>query len=127
MRAAQGDRRAGGRSESLRPATSKLLDALLAHNAIAHDDLISILFTATDDLSSAFPRTRRMGMGDIPCCAPGIPVVGSMPSVVRILMLHGLGLRGKHVYLDGAERLRDDIDGDSRTRNPSRAQSGGSR
>ena len=105
--------------ESMRTATSKLLDALLARNAIAHDDLISILFTATDDLSSAFPAeaARRMGMGDIPLlCAREIPVVGSMPSVVRILMhFHTeLGLREvTHVYLDGAERLRDDIDGAS--------------
>jgi chorismate mutase len=56
-----------------------------------------------------------MGMGDIPLlCARG-PVVGSMTSVVRIL-LHFLraGLREvTHVYLDGAERLRDDIDGTS--------------
>ena len=101
----------------MRTATSKLLDALLARNAIAHDDLISILFTATDDLSSAFPAeaARRMGMGDIPLlCAREIPVVGSMTSVVRILMhFHTeLGLREvTHVYLDGAERLRDDIDG----------------
>ena len=105
--------------ESMRTATSKLLDALLARNAIAHDDLISILFTATDDLSSAFPAeaARRMGMGDIPLlCAREIPVVGSMTSVVRILMhFHTeLGLREvTHVYLDGAERLRDDIDGTS--------------
>jgi chorismate mutase len=103
--------------ESMRAATSKLLDALLARNAIAHDDLISILFTATDDLSSAFPAeaARRMGMGDIPLlCAREIPVVGSMASVVRILLhFHTeLGLREvTHVYLDGAERLRDDIDG----------------
>ena len=56
---------------------AKLLDALLDRNAIAHDDLISILFTATDDLSSAFPAeaARRMGMGDIPLlCAREIPV-----------------------------------------------------
>jgi chorismate mutase len=104
---------------SIRAATSRLLDALLARNAIAHDDLISILFTATDDLSSAFPAeaARRMGMGDIPLlCAREIPVVGSMPSVVRVLLhFHtDLGLRDvTHVYLDGAERLRDDIDGDS--------------
>ena len=56
-------------------------------------------------------------MGDIPLlCAREIPVVGSMTSVVRILMhFHTeLGLREvTHVYLDGAERLRDDIDGTS--------------
>jgi chorismate mutase len=105
--------------ESIRSATSKLLEALLDRNSLAHDDLISILFTATEDLSSAFPAeaARRMGMGDIPLlCAREIPVVGSMPYVVRILMhFHTeLGLREvTHVYLDGAERLRDDIDGAS--------------
>ena len=101
---------------SLHAATTKLLEAILERNAIVHDDLISILFTATEDLSSAFPAeaARRMGLGDIPLlCAREIPVVGSMPSVVRILLhFHTeLGLREvTHVYLDGAERLRDDID-----------------
>ena len=103
----------------LHAATAKLLGTILERNAIAHDDLISILFTATEDLSSAFPAeaARRMGMGDIPLlCAREIPVAGSMRSVVRILLhFHTeLGLREvTHVYLDGAERLRDDLDGAS--------------
>ena len=104
---------------TLHEATAKLLGAILERNAIAHDDLISILFTATEDLSSAFPAeaARHMGMGDIPLlCAREIPVEGSMQSVVRILLhFHTeLGLREvTHVYLDGAERLRDDLDGAS--------------
>ncbi len=104
---------------TLHDATAKLLGAILERNAIAHDDLISILFTATEDLSSAFPAeaARHMGMGDIPLlCAREIPVAGSMRSVVRILLhFHTeLGLREvTHVYLDGAERLRDDFDGAS--------------
>jgi chorismate mutase len=104
---------------SVHEATAKLLGAILERNTIAHDDLISILFTATEDLSSAFPAeaARRMGMGDIPLlCAREIPVAGSMRSVVRILLhFHTeLGLREvTHVYLDGAERLRDDLDGAS--------------
>ena len=102
--------------ERLHAATGKLLEALLERNAVDHDDLISILFTVTDDLRSAFPAeaARRMGMGDIPLlCAREIPVEGSMPSVVRVLMhFHtDLALRDvTHVYLDGAERLRDDLD-----------------
>ena len=102
--------------ERLHAATGKLLEALLERNAVDHDDLISILFTVTDDLRSAFPAeaARRMGMGDIPLlCAREIPVQGSMPSVVRVLMhFHtDLALRDvTHVYLDGAERLRDDLD-----------------
>ena len=105
--------------EQVLEATRELVSTVLERNELEHDDLISILFTATDDLSSAFPAeaARRMGMGDIPLlCAREIPVVGSMPSVVRILMhFHTeLGLREvTHVYLDGAERLRDDIDGTS--------------
>ncbi len=102
--------------ERLHAATGNLLEALLERNAVDHDDMISILFTVTDDLRSAFPAeaARRMGMGDIPLlCAREIPVEGSMPSVVRVLMhFHtDLALRDvTHVYLDGAERLRDDLD-----------------
>jgi chorismate mutase len=102
--------------DPLHRATEKLLASLVERNRVSHDDLISILFTVTDDLRSAFPAeaARRMGMGDIPLlCAREIPVAGSMPSVVRVLMhFHtDLGLRDiVHVYLDGAERLRDDLD-----------------
>ena len=105
--------------EEVDTKTQTLVEAMLERNAIAHDDLISILFTATEDLSSAFPAeaARQMGMGDIPLlCAREIPVAGSMRSVVRILLhFHTeLGLREvTHVYLDGAERLRDDLDGAS--------------
>jgi chorismate mutase len=102
--------------EPLHAATAKLLRALLERNAIAHDDLISILFTVTEDLRSAFPAeaARRMGLGDIPLlCAQEIPVEGSMRSVVRVLahFQTDLSLQAvTHVYLDGAEKLRDDLD-----------------
>ena len=101
---------------SLHASTERLLASLLDRNGVVHDDLISILFTVTDDLRSAFPAeaARRMGMGDIPLlCAREIPVAGAMPSVVRVLM-HFHSERGldevTHVYLDGAEKLRDDLD-----------------
>ena len=100
---------------SVHAATRRLLGSLLEQNEIATGDLISILFTATDDLTSAFPAeaARRMGLGGVPLlCAREISVVGAMPSVVRILMhfhserpLDGV----VHVYLDGAESLRDDL------------------
>lgn len=96
-------------------ATQRLLDAMLERNGVAADDLISVLFTVTDDLRSAFPAeaARRMGLGMVPLmCAREIPVEGSMPSVVRVLMhFHSeLGLSDvTPVYLDGAEALRDDI------------------
>ncbi len=101
---------------SMHASTGKLLASLLERNGVDHDDLISILFTVTDDLRSAFPAeaARRMGMGDVPLlCAREIPVAGAMPSVVRVLM-HFHSERAldqvTHVYLDGAEKLRDDLD-----------------
>ena len=101
---------------SVHTSTGKLLASLLERNGVDHDDLISILFTVTDDLRSAFPAeaARRMGMGDVPLlCAREIPVAGAMPSVVRVLM-HFHSERAltqvTHVYLDGAEKLRDDLD-----------------
>jgi chorismate mutase len=101
---------------SVHASTGRLLASLLDRNGVEHDDLISILFTVTDDLRSAFPAeaARRMGMGDVPLlCAREIPVAGAMPSVVRVLM-HFHSERAldevTHVYLDGAEKLRDDLD-----------------
>jgi len=97
-------------------ATEKLLSAVLHRNAVATDDLISILFTATDDLVSAFPAeaARRMGLGRVPLlCAREISVEGSMRSVVRILAhFHTDKALDEvaHVYLDGAESLRDDLE-----------------
>jgi chorismate mutase len=46
-------------------------------------------------------------------CAREIPVAGSMPSVVRVLVHFqaDVGLADVvHVYLDGAESLRDDVE-----------------
>jgi chorismate mutase len=95
--------------------TQRLLGELLRRNGIDHDDLISILFTATADLRAAFPAeaARKMGLGRVPLmCAQEIPVEGSMPRVVRVLMHFNTeaGLdEVAHVYLDGAESLRDDL------------------
>jgi chorismate mutase len=96
-------------------ATQRLLEALLTRNAVATEDLISILFTVTEDLRSTFPAeaARRMGLGAVPLmCAREIPVQGSMPSVVRVLMhFHTDAALDDiaHAYLDGAESLRDDL------------------
>ncbi len=96
-------------------ATERLLAALLERNEVVPNDIVSVFFTATDDLRSAFPAeaARRMGLGHVPLlCAREIPVQGSMPQVVRILMhFYTERLPGEvaHAYLDGAESLRDDL------------------
>jgi monofunctional chorismate mutase len=101
--------------EAVLGATERLLRELLQRNGIGSEDIVSIFFTATEDLAAAFPAeaARRMGLGAVPLlCAREIPVRGSMPQVVRIL-LHFHTARSQReivpVYLDGAESLRDDL------------------
>ncbi|HTG46759.1 MAG TPA: chorismate mutase [Actinomycetota bacterium] len=107
---------AGPDADDVLTATERLLRAMLEANAVHDEDIVSVLFTATEDLRSAFPAeaARRMGMGSVPLlCAQEIPVEGSMASVIRVLLHFYTGRDADdvaHVYLDGAEGLRDDLD-----------------
>lgn len=102
--------------EEIARATQELLVAILTRNELTTDSVISVLFTATEDLTSAFPASaaREVGFGGIPLiCAQEIPVVGSMPRVVRIMMhVHTSRTRSEidHVYLGAAQSLRADLD-----------------
>ena len=95
--------------------TVTLLQEMFARNGVDHDDLISILFTTTQDLVSAFPATaaRTIGLGDVPLlCAQEIPVPGSMPRCIRVVAhLETDRARSElhHVYLEAAVSLRDDL------------------
>jgi len=92
-----------------------LLQGLLDANDIDHDDLISVLFTATDDIHSMFPATaaRKFGWGDVPLiCARELDIDGATPMCIRV-MVHLNTTRSRrelhHVYLEGAVGLRDDL------------------
>lgn len=92
-----------------------LVTAMLETNGVDKDDLISILFTATDDITSIFPATaaRGVGLGDVPLiCARELSIVGGTPLCIRVMM-HLTTDRSRaelhHVYLEGAKGLRDDL------------------
>jgi chorismate mutase len=92
-----------------------LLDALIDANDLDKEDLISILFTATDDIHAAFPATaaRKFGFGDVPLiCARELDIVDGTPRCIRVLVhLNTTKRRDElhHVYLEGAANLRDDL------------------
>lgn len=95
--------------------TTTLLETLYERNQIDHDDVISILFTATQDLASAPPAAaaRTFGLVDVPLlCAQEMPVIGSLSLCIR-LMLHIETDRPKselrHVFLRGATVLRPEL------------------
>ena len=92
-----------------------LVNQMLERNGVSKDDLISVLFTATDDIHSMFPATaaRGVGLGDIPLiCARELDITGATPMCVRVMM-HLTTDRSRqelhHVYLEGARQLRDDL------------------
>ncbi|MCD9623126.1 chorismate mutase [Rhabdothermincola salaria] len=102
-------------AEQVRARTVALLQAMLDRNGVHHDDIISVLFTATDDIHSVFPATaaRDVGFGDIPLiCARELDIVDATERCIRVLM-HLTTERARdelrHVYLEGAAGLRDDL------------------
>jgi chorismate mutase len=101
--------------EEIFAVTQELLLAMMERNELAHDDIVSVLFTTSPDLLSAFPATgaRGVGFGDIPLiCASEIAVPGSMSKCVRVMMhVYTARPRGEmhHVYLRKAQSLRDDL------------------
>lgn len=96
-------------------ATTELLRELMARNGVAPGDIVSILFTATPDLTAEFPAAaaRALGLDDVALlCAAEIAVPGAPQSIVRVLM-HLYTERAyaelHPVYLGAARRLRSDL------------------
>ena len=97
-------------------ATCELLEAILEENkGMRLEDVASAIFTLTNDLVSAFPAlgARQIGWELVPMmCAREIPVPGSLPHVIRVLVHWNTEIPQseiKHVYLRDAVKLRPDL------------------
>jgi chorismate mutase len=101
--------------ELILEATAELVGAVLARNELLIDDVISVLFTTTPDLTAEFPAVaaRKIGFEDVPLlCASEIDVPGALPRVIRLMAYAEIGRPRhliRHVYLRGAAVLRHDI------------------
>jgi chorismate mutase len=103
-------------ADAILEATDTLMRAVLDRNELTAEDLVSCIFTLTDDLDAEFPAVaaRRMGLSTVPLlCAREIPVPGALPRVIRVLIHCYLaeGRTAEHVYLNEAARLRLDLGG----------------
>lgn len=102
-------------AQEMTEAVVELLDAMMNRNGLQNQDLVSIIFTATPDLHCAFPAAaaRTLDLADVPLmCAQELDVEGAPPRVVRILAHVESDIPRSdivHVYLRGAEILRQDI------------------
>jgi chorismate mutase len=97
-------------------ATEELVREVMERNSLSAEDMVSCLFTCTDDLDAEFPAVaaRRLGLSAVPLlCAREIGVPGALPRVIR-LMVHCYADEAtapQHVYLREAGSLRKDLEG----------------
>jgi chorismate mutase len=102
-------------ADAILGATDELIRELMARNALTGDAMVSCIFTLTDDLDAEFPAVaaRALGLDRVPLlCAREVPVPGSMPKVIRVLMHYysDADHRPSHVYLGRARALRADLE-----------------
>lgn len=91
--------------------TTKLLNELIKRNQLEEEDIISIFFSATSDLTKAYPAkaARLMGLTDTAmACYTEMEVENSLKKCIRVLLLTENNEKPKHVYLGEAKSLRPD-------------------
>jgi chorismate mutase len=102
-------------SEDILGATEALMREIMQRNDLTPADVVSCIFTVTEDLDAQFPAVaaRQLGFDQVPLmCAREIPVPGSLPNVIRVLMHYHAAEdhQAKHVYLGEARKLRLDLE-----------------
>lgn len=106
------------KAESITENVCLMCRELFSRNNIAAEDIVSLQFTITDDITVLNPATalRRgdcgLDISSVPLfCSQEAKIEGGMPLVVRALLTSYVGedLAERHnVYLNGAEKLRPD-------------------
>jgi chorismate mutase len=101
-------------AQDILDATTELMKAIMERNELVPENVVSCIFTATNDLNAEFPAVaaRAVGFDRIPLlCAREIAVPRSLPRVIRVLIHYYAedGHSSKHVYLGDAGALRTDL------------------
>lgn len=101
--------------EAIREAVTELLEAIEIHNSLDPDDIVSVIFTATQDLDVIFPAAiarERPHWQNVPLLdVQQMQVAGSLEKCIRVILhVNTPKLQGEmqHVYLQGAKNLRPD-------------------
>jgi chorismate mutase len=102
-------------AQAILGATEWLLREIMKRNGLRPDDVVSCIFTLTEDLDAEFPAVaaRNLGFDRVPLlCAREVPVPGALPRIIRVLIHYYAepDHRASHVYLGDARRLRKDLE-----------------
>ncbi|GAE25078.1 chorismate mutase II [Halalkalibacter wakoensis JCM 9140] len=97
-------------------ASKELVQVLISSNRIEPENVAQVLFTVTEDVTAAFPAKvlrEFEGWSYVPVvCAQEIPVPGSLPLCIRVLLTVNTDVKQKevkHAYLRDAVKLRPDL------------------
>jgi chorismate mutase len=101
-------------AQDILDATTELMGEIIERNALLPENVVSCIFTATNDLNAEFPAVaaRALGFDKVPLlCAREIPVPRSLARVIRVLIHYYAeeGTEARHVYLGDAAALREDL------------------
>ncbi|MGN1116139.1 MAG: chorismate mutase, partial [Candidatus Ornithomonoglobus sp.] len=101
--------------ECITRASIEMIDKIIKKNNLDTRDMIDILFTVTPDITAMFPAAavRKMGITEVPLLDMAAPDVdGALEMCIRVIVHINTDLGNnemKHVYLNGAQKLRPDI------------------
>lgn len=104
---------AANTKEDILAATRELLQKMIEANQVEKQDVAGVFFSMSHDLNAEFPAlaARQLGWTDIALmCSQEIPVPGSLARCIRVMILLNTEKSAeeiKHVYIRGAESLRN--------------------
>lgn len=100
--------------EAILRATRELLALMIRLNGIRSEDVASVIFTTTRDVTSQYPAlaARQLGWMDVPLlCGHEMEVPNGLPRCIRVLLHWNTDSPQseiQHVYLNEAKSLRPD-------------------
>ena len=99
--------------EAIADGVKELMSAIMSSNSLTPDQVISVFFTSTPDLTAAFPAAaaREIGFEAVPLIgAVEVDVPGALDKVIRVMVhCQNSAVEASHIYLHGAQSLRRDI------------------
>ncbi|HKJ35762.1 MAG TPA: chorismate mutase [Solirubrobacterales bacterium] len=100
--------------EAILTAAGALVRELMARNDLAPEQMVSCIFTCTEDLDAEFPAVaaRKLGLDTVPLlCTREMMVPGSMERVIRAMVHYYAPADHEpaHTYLGAARGLRSDL------------------
>jgi chorismate mutase len=102
-------------ADAILAATTELMRELMQRNELSAEEMVSCIFTLTEDLDAEFPAVaaRALGLDRVALlCTREVAVPGSLPRVIRVLVHYHApeDHRPQHVYLGEARSLRADLE-----------------